>query len=337
MSGDIDLELSGVGAWIESRIGGSVQGLDPMAPGAGARRYWRVRLADESSAVLMHAVPEDPAILPPALRRPSAELPFVTVTRLLSSHGIPVPHLLGVEQARHWLLLEDLGDVRLCDLPPEQQRERHDEAIELLAHIHAIPRGAGLPFDRAFDAEWVTFELRHVLDHAAPPKHAERLAAPLARLVAQIASLPRVLCARDYQSQNLMVDPSGALRLLDYQDALLAPPELDLAALLYDSYVEIAPQRRTELLARYEYCAGRSVVPSVFALLSVQRKLKDYARFCYLVRVKHDLRYEPAVASARAALQALLPELPPEHSELAREFGDVLAGGAEAPAGGDAA
>lgn len=303
-----------------------------MPPGAGARRYWRVRLADESSVVLMHAVGEDPAIRPPALRRPSAELPFLTVTRLLAGHGLPVPQLLGFREAEHWLLLEDLGDVRLCDLPPDEQSVRHNEAVELLARIHAIPRAVGLPFDRCFDAEWIAFELRHVLEHAVPPERADRLAAPLARLVAQISSLPRVLCVRDYQSQNLMVDGSGTLRLLDYQDALLAPAELDLAALLYDSYVDIAPARRTDLLARYEYCAGRSVVAPVFALLAAQRKLKDYARFSYLVRVKQDLRYRPAARAAHKALQTLLPGLPPEHAELARELGEVLADAPEAHA-----
>ena len=78
------------------------------------------------------------------------------------------------------------------------------------------------------------------------------------------------------------------------------------------------------------------VVPPVFALLSVQRKLKDYARFLYLIRVKQDLRYEPAARAARAALQALLPQLPPEHADLVRELEDVLAGASEAPAPGGA-
>lgn len=295
-------------AWVESVIGAAVTSLEPLAPGAGARRYWRARGADGRTAVLMHAVPEDPAILPPALRVPRTELPFATLTRLLARHGIPVPELLGLQRDERWLLLEDLGSRHVCDLPAAERAERQREAVDILARVHAVPPGEGLPFDRAFDVEWVAFELCHVLEHGFPEGSAV-LAAELDGLARAIAALPRVLCLRDYQSQNLMVDPLGRLRVIDYQDALLAPPELDLAALLYDSYVEITPEGREALLEHYERVAARRIPRDRFALVALERKLKDFARFRYLVRVKCDLRYAPAVAAAAAGLREIVPAL----------------------------
>ena len=310
-------------AWVESVIGATRVDLEPLSPGAGARRYWRARATNGQTAVLMHAVPENPAILPPALRRPTSELPFVAVTRLLARHGIPVPELLGHEPDEGWLLLEDLGACHVCDLPVAELAERQREAVEILARVHAVPQGDELPFERAFDVEWVAFELRHVLEHAFP-EAAGPLAAALEALAPAVAELPRVLCLRDYQSQNLMVDPYGHLRVIDYQDALLAPPELDLAALLYDSYVETPAERRQALLEHYERSAQRRVPPGRFALVALQRKLKDFARFRYLVRVKGDARYAPAAATARAALCGIIAALDAEQSELAETLAPAL-------------
>jgi len=197
---------------------------------------------------------------------------------------------------------------------------RHRESIELLARIHALEPPAGapppLPFRRAFDEEWVAFELRLFLE----PLRADTRAAleqGFRALAAHIASLPRVLCARDYQSQNLMVDGRGRLRLLDFQDAFLAPAVLDLAALLHDSYVAIDAAEQRALLARYAECAGGEVDPTQLAALVVQRKCKDFSRYRFLVYEKHDLRYAPFESRARDSVLESLAALPGELRVLA--------------------
>lgn len=307
MRTDTDEKMERARAWVEARLGAAAA-LEPLAPGMGARRYWRV-VSEGRRAVLMHAVPEDPAILPPALRRTSDGIPFVCVTHLLARHGLPVPELYAVEERERWVLLEDLGDRHLCDLEPEARSEHQREAIRLLARAHAVPAAEGLPFERHFDREWIGFELEHVCEHAVPAGRRRQLAPLLERLCADIASLPRTLCLRDYQSQNLMIDPGGRLRLLDYQDALMAPPELDLAAFLYDSYLDIPAGQRAELLALYESSAGRAVPPGALALLAFQRKLKDYARFRFRSRVKGDGRWAAAEERARQVVLSLAAAL----------------------------
>jgi hypothetical protein len=272
----------------------------------------------------MHAVPEDPAILPPALRAETGSIPFVEVTAFLARHDLPVPRILAVDTAERWVLLEDLGDTHLLDLPPRERRLRLGEAADLLARVHAIAREDALPFRRVFDAEWVRFELRTFAEHGLDPRWHAALAPELDALAHSVAELPRVLCLRDYQSQNLMIDRAARLRLLDYQDALLAPPELDLAALVFDSYLDISADERAELLARYWQRRGRAPDPAAFALLVVQRKCKDYGRFRFVTKVKGDMRYTPFIARARAAVLDALPRLPARQGRLAEILREAL-------------
>ncbi len=302
--------------WIEATCGARVAGLTELLGGAGERRYWRVHLEGSRTAVLMHALPERPEILPPALRGERDAIPFVAVTAYLARHGVPVPEIWGVEASERWILLEDLGDLHLCDLRGRLRSERLGEAIDLLAGIHALPQEDALPFERVFDAEWIRFELQTFLEHGLSPGPVTPLVAELDKLAEAVANLRRTLCLRDYQSQNLMIDPAGRLRILDYQDALLAPPELDLAALLFDSYIEIGPEERARLLTRYAERAGSPPDPSALALLVVQRKCKDFGRFRYLIQREGEERWTTPAARARAAVLDSLPELPPGLGEL---------------------
>jgi len=303
--------------------------LVPLPGGAGARRYWRARFADGGSAVLMHALPEDPAILPPALRASGDEISFVGVTDFLARNALPVPEIYAVDTAQRYVLLEDLGDTHLLDLPTPARDARLDEAIDLLARVHAIPPSAALPFERAFDDTWVRFELRTFAEHGLDARWHARLAPELDALARAIGALPRVLCLRDYQSQNLMIDAAGRLRLLDYQDALHAPAELDLAALLFDSYLEQSDAERARRLARYWTARGARPDPAAFALLVVQRKCKDYGRFRFVSEVKHDARYGPFVARARNAVLGALPGLPAGQRRLSEILAEALGAVAE--------
>ncbi len=297
--------MPGLADWVERVTRSRITKLECLPPGAGRRRYFRVTLARGETRVVMHARPEDPAILPPALRHEEAKLPFVEVTRLLARFDLPVPRIHVIDPVHRWILLEDLGDVHLCDLEGETLARRLEEAGRLLARVHAIPCEE-LPFDRTCDVEWVSFELRHFVEYAVPPDLRDATRAALDALVERVASLPRSLCLRDYQSQNLMIDPAGRLRVLDYQDALAAPPELDLAALLYDSYLEIEPALRSTVLRAYEEARGTRGTDTDLWILVLQRKCKDLARFRYLVEVRGDARYARFRARARgAALEAL--------------------------------
>ncbi len=138
--------MPGLREWVEEATGVPVESLEPLPPGAGRRRYVRVKLGDGGTRVVMHAVPEDPAILPPALEQD--DLPFIELTHFLASHDIPVPEIFAVERENRWLLLEDLGTTHLGDLSGPPLMERLREATGLIARVHAI-RPNAFPFQRS--------------------------------------------------------------------------------------------------------------------------------------------------------------------------------------------
>jgi aminoglycoside/choline kinase family phosphotransferase len=226
---------------------------------------------------------------------------------------------------RRWLLLEDLGDTHLCDLDAAALAQRSREALELLARVHALPRARALPFERRFDAEWVRFELSTFQRHGVPGAPAERLDAALAALADWIAARPQVLCLRDYQSQNLMIDTRGRLRVIDFQDALLAPAELDLAAFVWDSYVERDAAEREALLAHYAAARGAPCDREVLAALVVQRKCKDLGRYRFVSEHRGDPRYARYVPRARDAVLGALGALPAALAELRKLLREALA------------
>jgi len=138
-----------------------------------------------------------------------------------------------------------------------------------------------------------------------------------ARVSLELSKAPRSFTHRDYQSRNIMVLPSGEQVVIDFQDALQGPRQYDLVALLRDSYVELEPAVVESMierwLATYSSASGRSLDRRAFRrffdLLTVQRKLKDAARFEFIHRVKKNSSFLPSIPAslryARAAMERL--------------------------------
>jgi aminoglycoside/choline kinase family phosphotransferase len=85
-----------------------------------------------------------------------------------------------------------------------------------------------------------------------------------------------------------MVRPSGALALIDFQDALRGPRVYDLVALLCDSYVSLDLGVQESMIDRY--AALRRIdtaeLRREFWLVTLHRKLKDAGRFVFIDRVR---------------------------------------------------
>lgn len=319
---------------------------------ASARRYYRfvvrdlgdLELGQPASLIVMH-LPEAADTL--TAGRAQAEA-FVDVQRLLVGKRIAVPAIFACDLDAGTMLLEDLGDetfgARLEHADLAAWPELYGAAIDLLADMHEAcsPPGdpaASIAFRRSFEPTLVRFELDHFREHGL-----EALAGPLGAadraeldghfdaLTAVIDALPKGFVHRDYQSRNLMWAPSGALTVIDFQDAMIGPAPYDLVALLCDSYVVLDAASQRTLLERYARRRGLSDQAQAaclrgFQLIAAQRKLKDAGRFVFLDRVRgnpdflpfftQSLRYAdralaslPELAPLRATLQRLLPGFP---------------------------
>ncbi len=318
----------------------AVERVQPLHGDASTRRYLRVTLAGAPAPTAVAMLLGEGRFAPGSDELGGGatdELPFINVGRWLAAHRFPVPAVYADRsRADGVVLLEDVGDTTLwaaVDADARRAAPLFGEAVDLLARLqvagarHADARC--IAFARRFDGALARAELEHFIDHGietrrgaalAPAARAEVLAA-LAPLEAPFADGPLALSHRDYMSWNIHVR-DGELRLIDFQDALLAPDAFDLAQLLTDrttiqrvdgALADSLGRRFRDAMA----AAGLPLAPGFedrYHRCVLQHALKVIGRFYYLEVVRGRpgyLAYLPAVyAVGRRAFDAL-PDLAP--------------------------
>jgi aminoglycoside/choline kinase family phosphotransferase len=124
---------------------------------------------------------------------------------------------------------------------------------------------------------------------------------------------------RDYHSWNLMIH-QDSVAVIDFQDALLAPPQYDLASLLNDRETDrIISADLEDQLIRY-YLAKREQMGEpktdpqeffdVYLLTAIQRDLKVVGRFYYLDIVKGKSGYRKFIPATVRRLKRNLARTP---------------------------
>ncbi len=327
---------------------------DPLHGDASSRRYVRLHLTGAPATAVAMLLGEGrfaPGSDELGGRDASAELPFVNVGRWLAAHDFPVPALYA-DRAREdgLLLLEDVGDVTLwaaVESDSTRTAPLFAAAVDLLARLQVTGvrhADAGcVAFARRFDGALARAELEHFLDHGIETRHRKTLvAAERADLLAELAPLERpfvdgpcVLSHRDYMAWNLHVQGSQ-LRLIDFQDALLAPDAFDLAQLLTDrtTIQRVDASLADMLVGRFRTAmadAGLGVESGFttrYHRCMLQHALKVIGRFYYLEQVRGRpgyLAYLPAVyAVARRGFDAL-PDLAVARRHVTRWVPELVA------------
>ena len=206
--------------------------LVPLVGDASSRRYFRLDAPGESY-IVAHA--------PPATEKNEA---FVAIRELMADAGIKVPEIFAVDLPRGFLLLEDLGDrLLLPELTTASVGSHYDRARDILLRMATVPQdGTLLPlYDHGLLSEelerfpqWFAHEL---LGYKLTPSDRECLDNLWDRLIGSALEQPRVLVHRDFHSRNLMLQGSGELAVIDFQDAVLGPVTYDLVSLLKDCYI----------------------------------------------------------------------------------------------------
>jgi aminoglycoside/choline kinase family phosphotransferase len=282
------------------RTGLRVVGLTPMVGDASERSYYRVRLEEGSMVLALLSRSFDPL-----------SLPFLNVAELCRQIPIRIPHIHHVSGPQGILLLEDLGDdllqASVATVDRAAKRDLYLEAVNLLARLqsrgHELRSDRYMPYRLAFDHEKLFDELRFFEEHflvgyrkvGVSSEAHEALESSFHLLASELASLPRVLCHRDYHSRNLMVLEDG-LAVIDFQDARLGPASYDLVSLLRDSYVEHSPDFVAEMTDEFCRLAGARDAEAEFDLMSLQRNLKALGTFGFQISVKGNHVYLPYVS-----------------------------------------
>ena len=333
-----------------------LDGLAALKGDASTRRFWRVTLASTGSRAPFGGNPSDnarsgddpprsaiaidlgPDDLPlyartlKLLAEPLAEPPWLNLHRFLTAIGAPVPALYTADVRARMLLVEDVGDLPLFEAATRGHAgDLYRLAADALLTLHCD--GTSRLDDRciasrvAYDERLFRWELDQFVEFgaraAAPSADPAALAPELDRLAAHLGRLPRVLSHRDYHGHNLFVQtaPDGAPhpRMIDFQDALMAPAAQDLAVLLTtrDAARIITPVIERRVLDYYFAALIRRGTPAALAhdefiasyrLCVLQHALKVIGRFVVLARTGkpgYAIYIPYAIAQARRALAEL--------------------------------
>ncbi|MES2705978.1 MAG: phosphotransferase [Verrucomicrobiota bacterium] len=305
--------------------GASVR-LDLIVKGGSDRYYYRA-----TAAGLDGEGPETAIIMVYTDRRPD-NLSFFAATEVLALSGARTMRVYHHDEARRIGWLEDLGKEDLWEC-----REAGDamplyrDTLTQVAHLHRM-RAADLPeslretLQPAFDVRLYRWEQDYFFNQFAArfsvlPEEALtalRESSPFAEMAETLASLPRTLVHRDFQSQNVIRSGDQAF-LIDYQGVREGRPEYDLASLLYDPYVSLTAAERRDLLAHYQSVRadldGGTVDAEVLRMAACQRLMQALGAYAKLGAGDGKLSFlrhiPPAVENLRGVLAetGLLPGL----------------------------
>jgi N-acetylmuramate 1-kinase len=268
-------------------------------------------------------------------KQPPKELPFLNLHRFLSRVGVRVPRLYGQWERDGILVLEDLGDVALWDhvqaLDPPEVLRCYRLAIDelLLLQIRGTKARDDdcIAFQQRFDFRLYMWEFDHFLEYGLKKrpgtrvnrKLLERLRTAFIDVAQRLDRQTPCLNHRDYHSWNLMIH-QGAVAVIDFQDALLAPPQYDLASLLNDRVTDriIGPELEEQLIQYYlrrreemgEPKADPQEFFEIYLLTAIQRDLKVVGRFYYLDLVKGKPNYRKFIAPTVKRLRRNLSRTP---------------------------
>jgi aminoglycoside/choline kinase family phosphotransferase len=314
---------------------------------ASTRRYARLWLEGPSapaSAVVMILADRGIAMSSDELavfKEAPSELPYLNLHRFLAGLGVAVPQLYADASERGVLLLEDIGDTALWDAVQGQPEDvvlgLYKRAIDqlLLIQIEGTRRrdDGCIAFQQAFDRRLFEWEFEHFIEYGItrrlgrvlPAAEAAALRAQFAAIAQRLDAQPRYLNHRDFHSWNLFVQ-AGQIRVIDFQDALLAPAPYDLATLLGDRDTPqvVRPEIEAGLLTYYRQgWHERSGVAlearefeDTYFLCALQKALKVVGRFYFLDIEKKKPGYLRYIPSTVRQIIRILPRFP-EFCEMA--------------------
>lgn len=281
--------------------------ISPVVKGGSDRKYFRIRAGDASLIAVAYGDGRE------------ENRHYVSIARYLAGLGVRVPEVFIHDEEARLIWMEDLGETDLWthrnDSWPDR-RMLYQRAIEQAARLHDTANVeqavAELPLQIEFNEELYRWEQEYFFEHCAGrilglADTCDR--APLIDIAARLASLPRVLVHRDFQSQNILIR-DGEAHLIDFQGLRPGVRQYDLASLLYDPYVSLTPAERTELLAHY--CEPDAEFLAVLDLCAAQRLMQALGAYGFLGHERglpHFLEHvEPALASLKEVI-ARVPEL----------------------------
>ena len=291
--------------------------ITPIEKGGSDRRFYRVRSTPDHAIILVKYNLE---------REENRH--YVRIAEFLAAKGILAPKIYFHDPDEGLIWIEDLGETDLWSYRGEDwsvRRTLYGSALEQIAELHGItPDAAGdvrdhLPAE--FDETLYRWEQSYFFENCLgryfglnEGQLSELSTLPMLQATAKrLASLPRVLVHRDFQSQNIIIR-NGHAHLIDFQGMRPGLAEYDIASLLYDPYVTLTASERDELFGDYEQIreqAGNAVrhdARELFTLCAMQRLMQALGAYGFLGLVKGNKAFLEHIPAALGSLCAVLAE-----------------------------
>ena len=284
----------------------------PIQKGGSDRKFYRIRCSPDQALILVKYNLE---------REENRH--YVTIANFLTEHRIRVPEIYFHDPDEGLIWLEDLGERDLYSYGDEGwlvRRAFYESALDQIAALHALPESVCIEMKQylpaEFNSELYLWEQNYFFENCLgrlfkieKEKLAQLASLPALQEIAdRLASFPRVLVHRDFQSQNIIIR-NGQAHLINFQGMRPGLAEYDLASLLYDPYVDLPESECAELTAYYR---GRQLENGIaingdfdlkLRLCAMQRLMQALGAYGFLGLVKGHKDFLQYVPNALRALR----------------------------------
>jgi aminoglycoside/choline kinase family phosphotransferase len=286
--------------------------ISPLEKGGSDRKFYRICAGGER-----------PVILVKYSSQKEENRHYVEIAEFLAASDINVPAIYFHDASEGLIWMQDLGDEDLWswrNAPWEQRRALYESALYEVSKLHIVATlnlpSSGLRLEREFSEQLYLWEQQYFFDnclraHFGLEETAVRRYAELPvmhEIAARLASLPRVLVHRDFQSQNILIR-DDRVWLIDFQGMRPGLPQYDIASLLYDPYVDLAGGERGKLLEFYKMAARRGGMEitgdfdQVFHFCALQRLMQALGAYGFLGLQKGRPDFLAHIPAARRSLR----------------------------------
>ncbi|KFO66840.1 hypothetical protein ER57_14885 [Smithella sp. SCADC] len=262
--------------------------LEPIKKGGSDRSFFRVSLPHQDSFVFMHYGDEV-----------AENAHWTGINRFMASLNINVPRIVTQDISKHFILIEDLGEVDLWSqrtLPWNERRDYYFQALTQIYRLHSfdlksVP--ADVKLSEGYGPRLYKWEHDYFLENLVgevckiklSSADAAKLNKELDALSARLQKIEPCLIHRDFQSQNIMIK-NGRPVMIDFQGMRQGCLFYDLGSLICDPYVTLADEERNELLTFYYELLNptysRDEFIHNFWMGSVQRLLQALGAYGFL-------------------------------------------------------
>ena len=290
--------------------------LQPLNPDFSTRFYYRVTIEHEGLLGSLIAMLYDELVSPRAEKAAGLadEDSFPEIAEQLQRHGLPVPEVYFEDRVGGILLLEDLGDYMLGELLRKYYNAQSGaakdsiysyfkDAIDISRQFHSVADMAEGEarrfFGRSYSPSVFKSEMENFQNYALSAEFSGESTLSIIEtaqnwLAERLAEEEFHLNHRDFHAWNLPVDREGRLRIIDFQDAVMAPPLYDLISLLGDRGTDVMLGKELYLKV-IRYFTGAETLSDEFrrrfSLTAMQRDFKTCGQF-YRQAQRNDISAE---------------------------------------------